>query len=126
MTIERLEEAGLQWPCTSIDHPGTPILHKGKFSRGIGQFSTVEYRPLAADSTDKEYPFILTTARKLYQYHTRTMTGRIDGLNYLLGEERIQISPQDAEALELTPEDTVRVTSRRGSLETKIQITDRV
>lgn len=126
MTYERLEEAGLQWPCPAIDHPGTPIMHKGKFSRGIGQFSTVEYRPLAADSTDKEYPFILTTGRKLYQYHTRTMTGRIDGLNYLLGEERIQISPQDAEALELTPEDTVRVTSRRGSLETKIQITDRV
>ncbi|GFP35825.1 formate dehydrogenase major subunit, partial [Candidatus Hakubella thermalkaliphila] len=126
MTYERLEKGGLQWPCPAIDHPGTPILHKGKFARGIGQFSTVEYRPLAADSTDKEYPFILTTARKLYHYHTRTMTGKTDGLNYFLNEERMEISPQDAETLSLTSNDKVKVTSRRGSLETKIQITDRV
>ncbi len=126
MSYERLDAGGLQWPCTAIDHPGTPILHKSKFARGIGQFSTVEYRPLAADATDEDYPFILTTGRKLYHYHTRTMTGKTDGLNYLLGEERMEISPQDAQALKLTPEDTVRVTSRRGSLETKIQITDRV
>ncbi len=128
MTYERLEKkGGLQWPCPAIDHAGTPILHKGKFARGIGQFSTVEYRPQAADTSGgvtEEYPFILTTARKLYQYHTRTMTGKTDGLNYLLDEERMQINPRDVQALKLTPEDMVRVTSRRGSLETKIEITD--
>ena len=126
MSYERLEKEGLQWPCPSEDHPGTPIMHKGKFARGIGQFSTVEYRPLAADVVDEDYPFILTTGRKLYQYHTRTMTGKTDGLNYLLSEELMEISPRDAQALELTAGDMVKVTSRRGSLETKIQITDRV
>jgi len=126
MSYERLEKEGLQWPCPSEDHPGTPILHKGKFARGIGQFSTVEYRPLAAEAVDEDYPFILTTGRKLYQYHTRTMTGKTDGLNYLLSEELMEISPRDAQALELTAGDMVKVTSRRGSLETKMQITDRV
>ncbi|RII00674.1 formate dehydrogenase subunit alpha [candidate division NPL-UPA2 bacterium Unc8] len=126
MSYERLDAGGLQWPCTAIDHPGTPILHKSKFARGIGQFSTVEYRPLAADATDEDYPFILTTGRKLYHYHTRTMTGKSDGLNSLIKEERMEINPQDAEGLGLDAEDTVKVTSRRGSIKSKINLTDRV
>lgn len=127
MSYARLEaEGGLQWPCPTIDHPGTQIMHKGKFARGIGQFSTVDYRPLATEATDSEYPFILTTVRKLYHYHNRSMTGRVDGLNQLLNEELMEINPQNAEALGLSPEDTVKVTSRRGSIETKIKITARV
>ncbi|MBT9141076.1 MAG: Formate dehydrogenase H [Dehalococcoidia bacterium] len=126
MSYERLEKEGLQWPCPAEDHPGTPIMHKGKFSRGIGQFSTVDYRPWAAESTSEEYPFTLTTARKLYHYHTRTMTGKSEGLNYLLNEEFMEINPLDAQKLQLTADDRVKVTSRRGSVETKIQITDRV
>ena len=126
MSYERLEKRGLQWPCPTEDHPGTPIMHKGKFARGIAEFSTVEYRPLAAEATDKDYPFILTTARKLYQFHTRSMTGRTDGLNQLLGEELMEISPADAEKLELGANDTVKVTSRRGSIKSKIRITDSV
>ena len=126
MSYERLEKGGLQWPCPAEDHLGTPILHKGKFARGIGQFSTVEYRPWAADAVDEDYPFILTTGRKLYQYHTRTMTGKTGGLNYFLNEELMEINPRDAQALELTAGDVVKVSSRRGSVETKIQITDRV
>jgi predicted molibdopterin-dependent oxidoreductase YjgC len=126
MSYERLEECGLQWPCPSNDHPGTPIIHKGKFARGIGQFSTVEYRPLAAEAADTDYPFILTTGRKIYHYHTRTMTGKTDGLNALLSEELIDINPMDAQALDLNDHDMVRVTSRRGSIKTKIQITNSV
>jgi predicted molibdopterin-dependent oxidoreductase YjgC len=122
----RLEEKGLQWPCPNEDHPGTAIIHQGQFARGIGQFSTVDYRPRAAEAADEEYPFILTTGRKLYQYHTRTMTGKDDGLNALCGEELMQISPQDAEALELSDGDMALVSSRRGSLKTKVQVTDQV
>lgn len=87
MSLERLEKGGLQWPCPTTDHPGTPVMHKGRFARGIGQFSTVDYRPQAADPTDEEFPFILTTARKLYHYHTRTMTGKSEGLNFFSSEE---------------------------------------
>jgi predicted molibdopterin-dependent oxidoreductase YjgC len=126
MSYERLEKRGLQWPCPTEDHPATPIMHKGKFARGIGQLSTVEYRPLAAEPTDEKYPFILTTARKLYQFHTRSMTGKTDGLNYLLKEELMEINPQDAERLKLGSNDMVVVTSRRGSIKSKIRITDSV
>lgn len=127
MSYERLESPeGLQWPCTSLDHPGTSILHVGKFARGIGQFSAVEYRPLATERADEEYTFTLTTARKLYQFQTRSMTGKTEGLNQLLGEERMEINPQDAKSLGLTANDIVKVTSRRGSIKTRIQITDRV
>jgi predicted molibdopterin-dependent oxidoreductase YjgC len=126
MSYERLEKVGLQWPCPTEDHPGTPIMHKGKFARGIAEFSTVDYRPLAAEATDEDYPFILTTARKLYQYHTRSMTGRTEGLNLLLKEELMEISPVDALKLELSAGDTVEVASRRGTICTKICITDSV
>ena len=109
-----------------MEHPGTPIMHVGKFARGIGQFSAVDYRPLAAEGPDKDYPFTLTTSRKLYQYHTRSMSGKTEGLNQLLSQERMEINPLDAEGLGLTADDLVKVVSRRGSIKTKIQITDKV
>jgi len=126
MSYERLEKAGLQWPCPTLEHPGTAFLHKDKFSRGIGQFSTVEYRPRAAEATDKEYPFILTTSRQLYHFHTRTMTGKSEGLNHFLSEELMQINPEDAAALQLRDGDIVNVTSRRGSIKSKIQLSEEV
>jgi len=133
MSYERLEEVGLQWPCPTEEHPGTPIMHRrswrgeeDRFARGMGQFSTVDYRPSAAKKPDDEYPFILTTARNLYQYHTRSMTGRVQGLNELFGEEQMEINPQDAEKLGISSGDTVKVASPRGSITVRVQITDRV
>ncbi len=133
MTYERLDRQGLQWPCPTEDHPGTPIMHRrswrgetDKFACGIGQFSTVDYRPLATEKPDEEYPFVLTTARKLYHYHTRTMTGKVEGLNELLNEERMQINPKDAQRLGIGANDTVRVSSARGSVKTRVAITDQV
>ncbi|MCL0065288.1 hypothetical protein M1N79_00130 [Dehalococcoidia bacterium] len=54
------------------------------------------------------------------------MTGKTEGLNYFLNEELMEISPRDAQALDLTAGGMVKVSSRRGSIETKVQITDRV
>ena len=126
MSYERLDKEGLQWPCPNEDHPGTPIIHQNQFARGTGQFSTVEHRPRAAEAADEEYPFILTTGRKLYHYHTRTMTGKEHGLDLLWSGELMQISSEDAQNLGLSDGDKVKVSSRRGSLETRVQITDHV
>ena len=72
MTYARLEGKGLQWPCPTIEHPGTPYLHKdGKFSRGKGAFSAIEYKP-PFELPDEEYPIVLTTGRSLFHYHTGT------------------------------------------------------
>ena len=34
MTYQRLDHAGLQWPCPDEAHPGTPILHVDSFPSG--------------------------------------------------------------------------------------------
>ena len=80
MSYARLEDGGLQWPCPTPDHPGTQFLFKGGFPRGKGRFTLVTYKQ-SAEQTDKEYPFILTTGRLLFQYHTGGMTRRVKPIN---------------------------------------------
>ncbi len=126
ISYERLEKegGGLQWPCPDASHPGTPILHAGKFTRGAGIFKGVEYAP-PAEETDAEYPFILTTGRHLYHYHTGTMTRR-GPLEEFRPEERIRINPEDAERLDITGGSPVKIASRRGEITGKAQVTDTV
>ncbi len=125
ITYKRLEQGGIQWPCPLEEHPGTPILHIGKFSRGLGKFSAVDYRD-PAELPCEEYPFILTTGRVTAHYHTGTMTRRSWGLNGAHPEESLEINPVDAENLGIKDGEPVRVTTRRGSLVTKAQVTTRV
>ena len=122
----RIEGDGLQWPCPTIDHPGTPFLHKdGKFTKGKGVFVPVDWTP-PAEIPDDEYPLVLSTGRRLYHYHTRTQTGRCGGLNDLLGEETADISAQDADAIGVTDGETIRVSSRRGQVNVRARITHEV
>jgi len=121
---ERLQKGGLQWPCPTLDHPGTRILHRERFTRGLGRFSAVEYVP-PAEEPDEEYPLILTTGRRLQQYHSGSMSRRVSGLNMLLPEERLEIHPADAAPLGLADGDLARVRSRRGEVVVRVQVTER-
>jgi len=122
----RLENDGLQWPCPSADHPGTPTLHKGgKFTRGLGMLKAIDYIP-PAEVPDEEYPFVLSTGRRLYHYHTRTQTGRSQGINELLGEETADISAADAEAKSIADGERISVKSRRGEVVVKARVTKEV
>jgi len=48
ITHARLETGErLQWPCSNDEHTGTPILHVGKFARGLGKFNPIDYVPPA-------------------------------------------------------------------------------
>ena len=124
MSYSRLEQGGLQWPCPTADHPGTPILHVGKFSRGErALFKPAPYRP-SAETPDSEYPMIFTTGRILYHYHTSTMTGRVEGLQNISGHAYVELNPADAAKLGIQPGDRAKVTSRRGSVEVEARITD--
>jgi formate dehydrogenase major subunit len=126
MTWERLDKGGLQWPCPNEDHPGTPTLHReGKFTCGLGQLIPVDWTP-PAEVPDAEYPFVLSTGRRLFHYHTRTQTGRCEGLNDLLGEETVDMSPEDGAALGIEHGETVRVASRRGEVLVKAKLTEQV
>jgi formate dehydrogenase alpha subunit len=119
----RLEKGGLQWPCPTEDHPGTPILHSGMFTRGRGHFVPLQYKP-SAELPDREYPLLLTTGRRLYHWHTGTMTRRVKGLNDLLGEGTIEINPEDAAGRGITDGEMVKVTSRRGQITARAVVTE--
>ncbi len=112
---------GLQWPCTGPDHPGTPILHAGRFTRGLGLYSPAPYLP-AAELPDEDYPLMLTTGRVLYQYNACAMTGRTEGLNRMASGSFIEINTSDAERLGVADGDVVRVSSRRGSVQTRARV----
>jgi len=125
ISYERLESGGLQWPCPSQEHPGTPILHTEQFptSDGRGRFVPLEYKP-PAETPDEDYPLILTTERSLYHYHTGTMTRRVEGLNILRARELVEMNPSDAKALGVADGDMVRVASRRGEVTAKAKVTE--
>jgi formate dehydrogenase alpha subunit len=122
ISYKRLEKGGLQWPCPTKDHPGTPILHTRKFTRGKGKFIPLEYKP-PMELPDKKYPLVLTTGRSLYHFHTGTMTRRVEGLNILKGES-IEINPADAKALGVKDGEKVKVSSRRGEVLAKAKVTE--
>ncbi len=124
ITYERINEEGIHWPCPNIEHPGTPILHIGKFTRGKGMLHAIEYIP-PAEQTDKEYPLYLTTGRNLYQYHTGTMTMKTEGLNERAPGTYVEISPPDAVKLDLIDGQKVKVASRRGEIEADVKVSDK-
>jgi predicted molibdopterin-dependent oxidoreductase YjgC len=124
MYYNRLDNGGLQWPCLDANHPGTKYLHKDKFSRGKGKFSAVEFKE-AAELPDEEYPFIFTTGRVLYHFHTGTITRRSKGLNEIYPEALVEISPQDAEELKVKDGEFVEVSSRRGKIKAKAKVTEK-
>ncbi|HJX23068.1 MAG TPA: molybdopterin dinucleotide binding domain-containing protein, partial [Candidatus Bathyarchaeia archaeon] len=121
---DRLERAGLQWPCPDRKHPGTKILHTTGFTRGKGRLIPVHYKP-PAEVPDDEYPFLLTTGRLLYHYHSGSMTRRSKGLNSLSPECLVEMNPLDAYKMGLKDGNVIRVTSRRGKLEAKLKVTER-
>ncbi|MCG8618587.1 MAG: molybdopterin-dependent oxidoreductase, partial [Desulfobacterales bacterium] len=121
ITWERIDDVGIHWPCPDESHPGTPILHTTQFARGKGLFHAIEHQP-PAELTDKAYPYFLTTGRILYHYHSRTMTGRTEGLNVLAPECFVEISHNDAKKLGLNAGDMVEVSSRRGQVSAKLKV----
>jgi predicted molibdopterin-dependent oxidoreductase YjgC len=125
MDFARLEGQGLQWPCPTPDHPGTPILHTAKFSRGLGKFNAIQPRD-PAELPDEDYPLILSTGRVLYHYHSGTMTRRSEPLAWRKPGGSVEVNPLDAAAAGVQESSEVVLRSRRGSVCTTVHITDRV
>lgn len=115
----------LQWPCPSKDHPGTPILHIGKFARGLGWLYPAQYVQ-SRELPDDEYPFILMTGRILYHYNTMAMTGRTRGLVEKEGHSFIEINTEDASRLGIADRERVKLVSRRGTIESEARVSDKV
>lgn len=121
----RLEKSSLQWPCTDDTHPGTKYLHAGKFARGLGKFHPLTHRP-PQEEPDKEYEFLLMTGRMLYHYHSGTMTRRSKALHEHKPDAYVEINLEDAKRLGIKEKDRVKVSSRRGEVETYAIVGERV
>ncbi|HDZ62641.1 MAG TPA: formate dehydrogenase subunit alpha, partial [Nitrospirae bacterium] len=125
ITYNRIHKQGIQWPCPTQEHPGTPYLFKGGFPRGKAVFSVVEYKP-SKELPDKEYPLMLSTGRHLFHYHTGTMIRKGDALNSVEAEAYVELNSADTDRLGIIDGEKVRVSSRRGEIEIKIRISKRV
>ncbi len=122
---DRIEELGIQWPCPDRDHPGTRFLHQGAPIRGKGLLYGLDHVP-PWEETCAEYPLLLTTGRTLYHYNAATQTRRSEGHNEKQGHPFVEVSPDDARALGLKHGDRLTMASRRGEIEVRAEVTDRV
>ena len=114
----------LHWPCPTADHPGTPILHKEKFAHpdGLGVFFPLEWKA-PAEVPDAEYPFVLTTGRILWHWHTGTMTRRSKTLDAEVPTGWIEINTENAKALGIKDKELIKAITRRGQIEVPAKVT---
>ena len=120
MSYARLEAlGGIQWPCPDEHHPGTKFLHARLWEddpakRGRPAPFSVVHHEGPVEQADEEFPFILTTGRRLESYNTGVQSGGF--ASPLDRGETLDLSPEDARRLSVSDGDDVRVTSRRGSV----------
>ncbi|MHC1784007.1 MAG: formate dehydrogenase subunit alpha [Anaerolineaceae bacterium] len=119
----RIKKVGLQTPVPDDDHPGTPFLFENSFPRGRGKFHPLDYTP-SAEMPDEDYPFILTTGRVLEHWHGGSMT-RASWMDDLYPEALMEVNPRDAEINNLKNNEVVRVSSRRGTVVLRINVTEK-
>ena len=125
MSWARLDrEGGLQWPCPSADHPGSPFLHGWLWEadlagRDPAPFSAVEHAG-PAEALSDEYPLRLTTGRALDSYNTGVQSGGYESpIRY---GDALDVNPTDADRVGIRDGDRVRVSSPRGSVEMRVRI----
>ncbi len=126
ITHERLVNGeSLHWPVKDLQHPGTPILHIGSFTRGKGKFHPTEHID-PKEMPDDEFPLLLTTGRVLYHWHAGEMTRRASELLEVYPAAYIEIHPEDAIKYNIKPNQQITLNSRRGTTKGKALVTDRV
>lgn len=125
VTGERLDAAGVQWPCRDEQSPGTEYLYAESFGAGPrAKLACIDYVP-TAETLTPEYPLLLTTGRSLYQFNAGTMTGR-GRTRDLRPTDLLEINALDAAATGVASGDAVRVRSRHGEATLRAHVTDRV
>ena len=124
MSYRRLEElGGIQWPCSSEDHPGSPFLHGRLWDKPVGEprapFSVTKWvAPI--DELNDEFPIRLTTGRRLDSYNTGVQSNLYS--SPLRRGETLDLCPEDAEELGVEPGEIVRISSRRGSVDAPVRL----
>jgi formate dehydrogenase alpha subunit len=127
ITRERLGAFGLVWPCPTVDHPGTPILHSQgfKLKDGRAAIGPVKYKPPAEDAS-WEFPLVLTTGRVTVHHNAGSMTRRSPSLIEREPDLFVEINTADAAKLRIADGDEVTITTPRGETTAIARLTDRV
>ncbi len=145
---------GISWPCPDEDHPGTPVLYTdkkamtpdGKFklipvcyadnkeqrleleAKMRKDFNMPDDYPSGSgtlsEKPDEIYPCLFTTGRKVYHYHTGTMTRECRMLEMgadVMGP-MIEVSEDIANERELEEGCYGLVKNKRGEIAAKIHI----
>lgn len=123
LSYERLDKECLHWPCPDLSHPGTPYLHASSFTNGkTAELARIGFAA-SPETCTKDYPFILTTGRSLYQFNVGTMTGRTQNQR-LHDADTLDMCAADAERLHLRSGDRVRIESRYGATTLRLRVTE--
>jgi formate dehydrogenase major subunit len=125
ITYSRLDEQGLQWPCTSESHSGTAILFdSGSFVEKELHLYCPETQAVTEEANEN-FPFLLITGRTLQQFNAGTMTSRT--LHQMLRPtDTLDIAPCDAQSLGIHNADRVSVRSHYGEIVLPARITPAV
>ncbi len=99
----------------------TPTDYRAQRPDGRAFLKAAEYTPASEQPSD-EYPFLCTTGRSVYHFHTRTKTARAAELQNAAPDPWVEISPADAAELGVAEGDVVRVESERGGVEVPVRI----
>jgi formate dehydrogenase major subunit len=125
ISYERIEKAGIQWPCPDESHPGTEVLHENEFSGSkTAALRRIKYRP-TKETVSNQFPFLLTTGRTLCQFNAGTMTMRTPNVE-LYPTDFLMVSPDDANALDVRDGETVELSSAYGSAKLPVHVTRQV
>ena len=130
VTYEKMGEMGhVQWPCPTLEHPGTPYLYEGnQFATpdGKGHLFAAPWRA-PAETPDADFPLVLCTVREVGHYSCRSMTGNCAALQSLADEPGfVQMNPQDANLLGVHDKQLVWVSSRRGKVISRACVSERI
>jgi len=122
ITYDRLENAGIQWPCNTLSHTGTAILHTETFpiKGGKAKLIAVDFKPTPEQVTE-EYPLILITGRGLYHFNAGTMTYRTPDKE-IYPSDLLRINPVDADLMKLKSGDIIKVISHYGEASLPLSI----
>ena len=124
---------GLRWPV--VDNKETlwrfregydPYVKKGEVIKFYGKpdgkawIFALPYQP-AAEVPDAEFDLWLSTGRVLEHWHTGSMTRRVPELYRAMPDAWLYMHPEDAKKRGLQRGDTVKVSTRRGEVSTKVE-----
>jgi formate dehydrogenase major subunit len=126
ITWERLEREGsVTYPCLSEDDPGQPIVFQTDVPTPDGRIKLVPAGFIAADEPpDEDYPYVLITGRQLEHWHTGSMTRRASMLDAIEPAASVSLHSILASKLNVQAGDTLKISSRRGSIEASVRIDD--